>query len=347
MGLATDSRERIVKKVIAVVIAIVSLSVAAAAFLPSSQKTLISKIFVEPTYNSLSGREGNDGEILVVKIDDTVSARPQIGINRADVVYIEQVEGGLTRLAAVYSSEIPTLIGPIRSARISDIEILAQYGRVVFAYSGAQSKLLPVISAANLNDYGAQRQSPTIYTRDESRTAPTNMVLRADLLLEKVHGDGREIATSHSAGWNFGDLPAGGTAISEAKLSWPAASYELKWSKEENRWLIFNNGIANMSADGVQHGPTTFLIQMVEILPSEYGDKFGGVTPYSKTVGTGTGFVLRDGKYFPATWSRPDELSGTTWTALDGSELPFARGQIWIALTEKNPQFTLDSAPVK
>lgn len=333
------------KKIFTIVLALASLSIAAAAFLPASQKSLISNIFVEPTYNSLSGREGSDGEILVVKIDDTVSARPQIGIDRADVVYIEQVEGGLTRLAAVFSSEIPTLIGPIRSARNSDIEILAPYGRVVFAYSGAQSKMLPVISAANLNDYGAQRQSPTIYTRDESRTSPTNMVLRADLLLEKVRSDGREIAQSRTVGWTFGDLPNGGTAITEAKINWPAASYEVKWSPTEERWFIFNNGVPNMSAAGTQHGPTTFVIQDVEILPSEYGDKFGGVTPYSKTIGTGTGFVLRDGQYFAATWSRPDELSGTTWRTLDGSELPFARGQVWIALTEKNPQFTLDSAP--
>ena len=330
------------KKVSKVFLALLSLSIAAVAFLPASQKSVISDIFVEPTYNSLSGREGSDREILVVKIDDTVSARPQIGIDRADVVYIEQVEGGLTRLAAVFSSEIPTLIGPIRSARISDIEILAQYGRVVFAYSGAQSKMLPVISAANLNDYGAQRQSPTIYTRDESRTSPTNMVLRADLLLERVRSDGREIAKSRSVGWNFGDLPTGGVAITGAKISWPAATYDLTWSAEEERWLISNNGIPNMSASGSQHGPTTFVIQIVEILPSEYGDKFGGVTPYSKTVGTGTGFVLRDGKYFPATWSRPDELSGTSWQALDGSELAFARGQVWIALTEKNPQFALE-----
>jgi hypothetical protein len=335
------------KKIFTALLALLSLSVAAVAFLPVSQKDFISDFFVEPTYNSLSGREGSDGEILVVKIDDTVSARPQIGIDRADVVYIEQVEGGLTRLAAVFSSEIPTLIGPVRSARISDIDILAQYGRVVFAYSGAQGKMLPVIAAANLNDYGAQRQTPTIYTRDEARTSPTDMVLRADLLLEKVRSDGREIAQSRSVGWNFGDAPAGGIAITGAEINWPAASYELTWSAAEERWLISNNGVANMSASGTQHGPTTFVIQLVEILPSEYGDKFGGVTPFSKTVGSGTGYVLRDGKYFSATWTRPDELSGTTWRALDGSELAFARGQVWIALTEKNPQFTLDSAPAK
>ena len=81
-------------------------------------------------------------------------AHPQIGLEDADVVYIEQVEGGLTRLAAVFSSTIPVRIGPVRSARISDIDILSQYGRVAFAYSGAQRKLLPVITAANLQDLG-------------------------------------------------------------------------------------------------------------------------------------------------------------------------------------------------
>ena len=73
--------------------------------------------------NVLSGREGSNGPVLVVKIDDTTQAHPQIGLEDADIVYIEQVEGGLTRLAAVFSSVIPQRIGPVRSARISDIEI--------------------------------------------------------------------------------------------------------------------------------------------------------------------------------------------------------------------------------
>ena len=100
---------------------------------------------VEPK-NSLSGRIGSDGPILAVKIDDTAPAHPQAGLEDADIVYIEQVEGGLTRLAAIFSSKIPPVIGPVRSARISDLDILQQFGRVAFAYSGAQSKLLPVIA---------------------------------------------------------------------------------------------------------------------------------------------------------------------------------------------------------
>jgi hypothetical protein len=129
----------------------------------------------------------SDGPILVVKIDDTRSARPQIGLEDADLVYIEQVEGGLTRLAAIYSSVIPQNIGPVRSARISDIDILSQYGKVVFAYSGAQRAMLSVIANSNLWDYGAQRQSPTLFTLVMQIDAHRyDMVLRADLLLEKA-----------------------------------------------------------------------------------------------------------------------------------------------------------------
>jgi hypothetical protein len=64
---------------------------------------------------------------LAVKIYDTAQAHPQAGLEDADIVYIEQVEGGLTRLAAIFSSTIPKVVGPVRSARISDIEILEQY----------------------------------------------------------------------------------------------------------------------------------------------------------------------------------------------------------------------------
>jgi hypothetical protein len=220
------------KKVFSVVVGICAIAVIALAFIPTSGRSLIEELFVEPTYNSLSGREGLDGQILAVKIDDTVAARPQIGLDKADIVYIEQVEGGLTRLAAIYSSEIPQLIGPVRSARITDIEVLAQYGTVVFAYSGAQSKFLPVIRAANLHDYGAQRQSPTIYTRDPLRNSPTNMVLRADLLMEKVAEDEKVVSRSAPNAWSFGEKPLGGSPVSEVKVSWPVATYEFRWSVE-------------------------------------------------------------------------------------------------------------------
>lgn len=293
------------------------------------------------TYNSISGRVGTDGPVLVVKVDDTPQAHPQIGLDKADLVYIEEVEGGLTRLAAVFSSEIPTQIGPVRSARISDIDLLSQYGHVAFAYSGAQTKMLPVIAAANLENLGAQRESSTIYTRDTTRFAPVNLILRADLLMSKLTDQNTAIATSKNMGWTFGAAPVGGESILSVKLKWPANTYGAVWSPTESRWLLIHANSPDLASDGSQLGPTTLVIQMVSITPSQYHDKFGGVTPFSATIGTGTGYVLRNGLSFAAKWSRPDAASGTTWTTLDGTPIPFAGGQVWVALTDSPPVFTL------
>ena len=301
----------------------------------------IKNVFKDPEpVNSLSGRIGIDGPVLVVKIDDTRAAHPQAGLEDADLVYIEQVEGGLTRIAAVFSSKIPAVIGPVRSARISDIEILEQFGRVAFAYSGAQKKLLPVIGAANLENLGAQRQSREIYSNDPLRSAPTAMMLQAQALMQKVKEQQLPVAISKSAGWNFAESFDTGTAIVSAKVSWPANSYDAVWSSTEKRWLLSHGGVANLAANGTHLGASTFVIQIVSITPSEYGDKFGGVTPFTATVGSGRGYILRDGKYIAALWDRATPDVGTSWKTTSGEEIPFAAGQIWIALTDKEPVFT-------
>lgn len=302
--------------------------------------SILPDIVKEEPRNSLSGRIGTDGPILAVKIDDTAAAHPQVGLEDADIVYIEQVEGGLTRLAAIYSSKIPPVVGPVRSARISDLEILEQFGRVAFAYSGAQRKLLPVIAEANVENLGAQRQSPKIYTTDPMRRSPTAMMLQAQQLMANVAEDKLPIALSKSIGWSFGDKPETGTAISSVKVSWPASSYIANWSESESRWLLEFKGAPNFSAAGVHLGPTTFVIQLVSITDSIYRDKVGGVTPFSQTIGTGRGFILRDGLSIAATWNRPSGETGTTWKTLVGEEIFFAPGQIWIALTDKEPVFT-------
>jgi len=297
-----------------------------------------------PPENSISGRVGADAPVLVVKIDDTSMAHPQIGLEDADLVYIEQVEGGSTRLAAVFSSKIPTRIGPVRSARISDIELLAQYGRVGFAYSGAQSKMLTIISAANLYDLGAQKNSPTIFTTDATRTQPYAMVLRADLLMEFAKSKSMEFAQSKSMGWKFGKVTEGGAAITSAQVFWPASSYGVHWSKSENRWLLDFRKEVNITESGQRLGASTFVIQLVSITDSIYKDKNGGITPLSSTVGSGSGYILRNGKSIKATWSRPTAEEGTRWMSMKGEEVTFEKGQIWVALTDKEPVFTLANA---
>ena len=300
----------------------------------------ISTIIKSTPINVLTGAPGENGQVLAVKIDDTSPAHPQIGIADADVIYIEQVEGGLTRLATIFSNKYPTSIGPVRSARISDLDILAQYGRVAFAYSGAQRKFLPKIAQANLVDLGAEHEPATIYSRDVSRSEPTNMVLNVPALLKKANDEGAQIAQVKSVGWNFGDAPKGGREILAAKVKWPASSYTFNWSASEERWIIDYQGKPDLDANGLQLGGKTVLLQLVSITDSEYKDKVGGITPFSNTVGVGFAFLLRDGKAFKVNWKRSDSTSGTSFTNEDGSVANFAPGQIWIALIDKEPKFT-------
>ena len=295
----------------------------------------------EEAKNFFTGLAGENKQILVVKIDDTNAAHPQIGIEDADLVYVEQVEGGLTRLAAIYTSKLPPLIGPIRSARISDIELLAQFGRVGFAYSGAQSKMRPVIAEANLENLSAERNPPSIYGKDPNRIGPVDMILKPDLLLERANANPKiRIETATASVFAFGDAPKGETNTAIAKIKWPNAKYELRWDSAIEKWLIYFNEKPNMAANGEHLYADTAIIQIVSITPSIYGDKFGEITPFSKTTGSGKAVMLRDGFSYQISWQRNLETDVTTWKSEDGGVANFKPGRTWIFLTDKAPVLT-------
>ena len=285
--------------------------------------------------NALTGLPGENGRVLAVKFDDTTFAHPQQGVEGADVVFVTQVEAGLTRLMAIYSSQYPEVIGPIRSARISDIDILAQFGRVGFAYSGAQSKLRPVLAEANIVNLSAERNPPTIYFNDESRTRPYAMMLNTAPLLKKAKG----LEVAKSIGYTHGPISDSVTAITSVTIKWPNAKYEARWDEASKKFHLYHNGNPDLNTAGEFLGSNNLVIQLVEIHPSEFGDKFGGVTPKTTVIGSGTGYLLRDGTMTKVLWNRADALSPTYWTLPDGTEAKFATGQVWFFLTDTEPKF--------
>lgn len=285
--------------------------------------------------NVLTGLPGKNGKVLAVKFDDTTYAHPQEGVEAADVVFVTQVEAGLTRLMGIYSSTYPEILGPVRSARISDIDILAQFGKVGFLYSGSQNKLRPVISAANLVNLSAERNPPSIYFNDPSRTAPYAMMVKPNLLLEKAD----EVSQVQSIGWSHGQRAPDATKITTATIRWPNAVYRATWSATEKRFLLDHDSKPNIAASGVQLGSPMMIIQMVSIKPSEYGDKFGGITPKSTVTGTGVGYLLRNGSMTKVQWSRDNPEAPTKWILEDGTEALFQRGQVWFFLTDQEPEF--------
>jgi hypothetical protein len=269
--------------------------------------------------------------VLAVKIDNIVRARPQAGLPAADIVYVLPVEGGLSRFLAVYSSRRPAVVGPVRSAREDDLQLLRQFGTPAFAYSGATPHLLPFVHRARIIDlYAGLPGASGAYFRGTGRPAPYNLYARPAALL----AGGRGAGTARDIGFRFGPVPAAarGTPAAAVTAGYSAASFTFSWSARQQRWLIAMDGVPAKDAGGSQLGAPTVVIQYTVVRTSRFLE-YGAPPPYAQSTGHGTGVVLRDGKEYPVTWSRPDADGGTTFTTPHGARMTFARGQVWVLLT--------------
>ncbi|TMR98670.1 DUF3048 domain-containing protein [Nonomuraea basaltis] len=270
--------------------------------------------------------------VLAVKIENTAAGKPQLGLKSADIVYIEQVEAGLTRLMVIFSSKLPAKVGPVRSARVSDLHIAPQFGKPAFSYSGAQTKMLPLIAEASLFDVGDTR-NPGAYFRQPGRFAPYNLFAGTKQLLAKAP----KASKAKDIGFTFGDAPEGGVERKAYTVKWPAARFTFAWSGQRNKWMIWQDGKKNLAAEGGQLGAPTIVIQYTKTERSQFHDKNDSYTPLVHTTGKGTAIVLRDGKAFKANWERESEKDGTTFTTESGEPMNFAPGQVWVALASRKP----------
>jgi len=264
--------------------------------------------------------------VLAVKIDNIVYARPQTGINSADIVYVLPVEGGLTRFLAVFSSHFPPVIGPVRSARRDDLQLLGQFGRPAFAFSGAQGQLLPVVEHARIvNLYAGVANG---YFRDYSRIAPYNLFATTRVLLAQS----RRASKAHDIGFRFGAAPPGGRVTKSASVTYPSARYTFTWSAKVHRWLVSIDGVPARTTAGHRFAPVTVVIQHTIVRKSGYLE-YGSPPPYAETTGHGIAFVLRNGREYKVHWSRGTFNGGTTFTTTSGRRMTFAPGQVWVLLT--------------
>jgi hypothetical protein len=267
--------------------------------------------------------------VLAVKIDNVLPARPQTGLARADVIYAEQVEAGLSRLMALYATTFPATVGPVRSARETDLRLLRAFNRPVLAYSGSQSLLRPLIEAAPLRAETPGRH-PEAWYRGEDHPAPHNLYLRPGRLVTSPAG-ARALA---AVGFDEGPAPAGGRAEERRTVRFPSARFTFAWSAGRGGWLVETDGRPTTDG-GRQLAPPTVVVQYVTVRDSAFRDRGGNTTPFSETVGTGSADLLRDGKVWPVRWQRPTAADGTRFTTEGGAPVNVADGQVWVVLAER------------
>jgi len=263
------------------------------------------------------------GPELIFKIDNVEQARPPTGLTKADIVYLLPVEGGLSRIFAVFSSHIPPIVGPVRSSREEDIELLRQFGTPAFAFSGAQPRLLPVVEHSRIVDLYAGIVGG--YFRGQNRIAPYNLYANTrQLLAEAPHA-----SRARDIGFRFGPAPAGGKLTRSYSVSYPDAAFTFRWSAADQRWLVWMDGRPAYATEGGQLGGPTVVVQYVRVTTSSFLE-LGIRPPYANTVGSGSAVVLRDGRAYHVHWSRPNPDGGTAFTLPNGQPMPFARGQVWM-----------------
>jgi hypothetical protein len=277
----------------------------------------------------LSGLPGGEGKpVVMVKYGNSRPDRPHYNLNQADLIYVEEVEWGLTRIAAMFNTKFPSVVGPTRSARISDLELLEQFTNPGLAYSGANDVLLKAIRKSQSISLSPSDRS-SFYYRNLSKAAPHNQLLRLSSMMAKE----TKVGAIKDVGLTFNATPAtGGTKTTYFLAAWSSARVSGSWTGKS--WTISFDG--SIHRDAVNKSfltPKTIVLQYVERKETKYGDKFGGKTPLLKTVGSGRAIILRNGQSFDGTWSRPTSEAGTIFSVAN-SQFAFDVGQVMIVLVD-------------
>lgn len=277
----------------------------------------------------MCGESGNP--VVIAKIDDVEEARPQFNLNSADVVVVEQVEGGLTRLFAVYQSKSPEFVGPIRSARITDLDLAPAFGTPAFAYSGSAARLVPYLKAAQIQLIGAP-QGGDGYFRIDDRAAPHNYLATLATLRARV-ADASAASITNISSWPIAKQPlTSGIPVTEVAVRWPASKKSYTW--DGSRWQMTASGqplLSQTDLSGTTEPVTAanVLVMQAPFQDSPFSDKYGAVTPYANTIGTGDGYVLSQGTLIHATWERLTTGALPRWFDEKGTQITLTRGRTW------------------
>ncbi len=264
---------------------------------------------------------------LAVKIDNVGAARPQTGINQADIVYVEEVEGGLTRFAAVFHSTTITEVGPVRSMRTGDFDLLGQFNSPLFANSGGNRGARRALGESTLVDIGAASHSSLYYR--SGRAAPHNLYTNP-LNLWSV-GSGPDYPTSTpSPIFRFrepGDsIPGNPTPASGIALDYGQTTVEYGWNG--TGWDRTQDGSATVDAAGVRAAPTTVVIHFTSYVPSAADLR----SPEAITIGQGEAWILTEGQVVRGFWRRAEISDQTEYVDGSGNLLTILPGRTWVEM---------------
>jgi hypothetical protein len=274
---------------------------------------------------------------IAVKIDDTAPGRPQRGIDLADIVYIEAVEGGLTRVAAIFGTNKP-IVGYVRSTRPSDPDLLLQYGKITEAYSGGAHDSLPRVKQAGLTSWSNDAGARFYFRVNRPESSYINLALNLAQVAKVVH-----TPAPKNIGWTFSPTITGlpvkpgndmQTVVTGSYSN--GTPVEFRYSSRLGKYIRYINGVQQRAADGKLVTATNVIVQQCTVVSHPQDrDVLGNPSQFTFTVGNGGVSIFRQGKRVNGVWSRPHLSDGTTFKSYSGRTIPLAPGNTWVVLIRK------------
>ncbi len=292
-------------------------------------------VFAGP-FAPLTGLADPQGETLsraalTVKVDNTLAQGPKRGVDLADVVYEEVVEGGYTRLAAIFHSQVPTDVGPIRSVRLTDQAIVRPIGGL-FVFSGGAPYALNSIETAPVVRIDETHAGSAMY-RDPDRKAPWNLFGRGS---ELFAFGGTPTPPPAIFEYRRDGQVAPGRSIVSAHVGFKSGlDVTWTWDGQSGRWHRTFLGAQEFVDSGAPIAPANVIVQFVDYTITS------GKYPEAQLVGDGTVWVLSDGKAVEGRWSRQDSSAAGTLIDLAGRPIRLSSGQTWVCLPENGYEFTI------
>jgi hypothetical protein len=309
---------------------------------PEPLQNLVDEVTGKPEPCPLTGelRKGGRGALarplLAVKVENTDEAFPLAGLERADVIYEEPVEGSITRFAALFQCRDAARVGPVRSARTTDPKILSQLSEEpLLAYSGANPKVAAALEEAGVVSL-TETSAGDAYTRDGARSAPHNLFVSTKKLYRIAQETDVDFSSLPEAIFRFDEeVPTPSKPRTSASVSF-SPSNVVEWTWSDDRWVRQLDGEPMLAENGTPIAVDNVVIQEVVVTDSDIVDVAGFPSPDVKLIGEGRAWILRDGRLVVGRWRRASPGDVTVFETKGGDEITLAPGTTFVQLVPKD-----------
>jgi hypothetical protein len=275
-----------------------------------------------------------DRPAVLVKIDNTNRGRPQEALMQADLVYEQMIEGGFTRLAAVFHTNVP-LLGPVRSGRTTDIALIGSLNEPIFAWSGANLVHAALLRRQPIVDLGAQSRGE--YFRAAERPGTYDLMILSHELVDiaAARGDGGSPPPHFEYRDDTIGLPQTAVPATTVAVEFPSVTATWTWDESAGGWARTQGSTEHVDAQGERVIAANVVVAEVRDVATGSVDTTGSTVFEQQFLGSGRGWVFTDGHVVEVVWTKPSIRSVATWTTPDGVPVALTPGITWVELARE------------